>query len=156
MILVSACLLGENCRYDGGNVLQEELLSLLEGREIKRICPEVAGGLSIPRSPAEVCGGDGNDVLRCKAEVISKEGAVLTDIFVSGAEKILRDLDLQDIEFAILKSLSPSCGTRQIYSGEFDGQLREGPGVTAAYIKSKGIRVFSEEEIDKIKTKLKE
>jgi|SRR5690554_1698316 len=156
MILVSACLLGDNCRYNGGNALQEELLSLLEDREIKRFCPEVAGGLSIPRSPSEICGGDGNDVLRCKAEVISKDGTVLTDFFVSGAEEIVKGLDFQDIEFAILKSRSPSCGTKQIYSGEFDGELKKGPGVTGAYLQSKGIRVFSEEEIDKIKTKLRE
>lgn len=156
MILVSACLLGENCRYDGGNALNKELLSLLEGREIRRICPEVDGGLSTPRSPSEISDGDGNDVLRYKAEVISKEGDNLTDFFILGAEEALKGLDYQDIGFAILKSRSPSCGIHQIYNGKFDGKLKEGPGVTAAYLQSKGIRVFSEEEIEKIKKILKE
>ncbi|NLM96902.1 MAG: DUF523 domain-containing protein [Halanaerobiaceae bacterium] len=156
MILVSACLLGENCRYDGSNALQEELSILLEGREIKMICPEVAGGLGIPRPPAEISGGDGHDVLRRRAEVISEDGARLTDFFVSGAKEVLKGLDFEDIEFAILKARSPSCGKGEIYNGSFNGELRKGPGVTAAYLQDKGIEVFSEEEIDKIRIKLRE
>lgn len=156
MILISACLLGEDCRYDAGNSLNKELLALLKGKELLPICPEVAGGLPIPRPPAEIKGGDGRDVLTGKAKVKTAEDDDFTDFFIKGARKILEDLDLKQIDFAILKSRSPSCGVNQIYNGQFNGQLKEGPGVTAAYLKSKGVSIFSEEELEKIKRKLKE
>lgn len=155
MILVSACLLGENVRYDGGNSLNKELLELLAGKEMVPICPEVAGGLPVPRPPVEIVGGDGEDVLAGRASVKAAEGKDLTAAFIEGACKVLEELDLQEIEFAILKSKSPSCGVDRIYNGQFNGQLRQGPGVTAAYFMSKGIEVYTEEEVDKIKNKLK-
>ncbi|HHU91528.1 MAG TPA: DUF523 domain-containing protein [Halanaerobiaceae bacterium] len=156
MILVSACLLGENVRYDGANTLNEELLELLKGKEILPICPEVAGDLPVPRPPAEIVNGDGNDVLAGRARVENIAGDDVTPAFLKGARKVLVGLDLQKIDFAILKSRSPSCGIDQIYNGQFNGQLREGPGVTAAYLRSKGIEVYSEEEPEKIKDRIKE
>jgi|SRR5690554_1513527 len=154
MILVSACLLGENVRYDGGNSHNEELLEVLKGREIVPICPEVAGDLPVPRPPSEIVGGDGKDVLAGRAGVMSVEGEDLTAAFIKGARKVLEGLDRQEVEFAILKAKSPSCGVDRIYDGQFKGQLRQGPGVTAAYFMNMGIEVYTEEELDKIKNKL--
>ncbi len=154
MIIVSACLLGKNYRYDGDNNLSPVLNELLKDKEIKLVCPEVDGGLPIPRPPAEIVGGQGYDVLKNRALVKSKEGEDITSFFLDGSKRMLDDIDENEIEFAVLKARSPSCGTKEIYSGEFNGRLIPGPGVGAAFLKKKGIPVFSEEEINKIKEML--
>lgn len=156
MVLVSACLLGENCRYDGDNSIQKELLSLLADKDYLPICPEVLGGLGIPRPPSEINGGTGEDVLKGEAVVRTIVGEDVTSFFLKGAKKALDGIEPANIDFAILKSRSPSCGVYQIYDGDFNGKLKEGPGVTAALLESKNILVFTEEELDKIKLKLKE
>lgn len=149
MILVSACLMGRNCRYDGGNKLNTGLNLLLKGKELILICPEAAGGLSIPRPPAEIQAGDGFDVLEGKANILNARGEDVTEEFIKGAERTLAELP-DEIDFAILKAKSPSCGVNRIYSGTFDGTLKDGSGVLAAYLKKRGIPVFTEEELDKI------
>lgn len=151
MILVSACLLGFNYRYNGGNNLIPELKELLKGKELKAVCPEVEGGLSIPRPPAEIVGGEGHDVLCGNARIKTVHGEDVTPYYVKGSKKMLESIDINDIEFAILKAKSPSCGSKNIYSGLFDGRLKKGSGVGAAYLIEKGIPVFNEKELDKIK-----
>ncbi|HLV10015.1 MAG TPA: DUF523 domain-containing protein [Halanaerobiales bacterium] len=154
MILVSACLMGKNCRYNGGNSLNPELLELLKGREIKMVCPEKAGGLCIPRSPSEIIGGNGLNVIEGTARVISRNGEDLSREFIEGARESISGIKLEDLEMAILKSRSPSCGNRFIYDGSFLGKAREGPGVFSALLLKKEIPIFSEEELDKIKEML--
>lgn len=150
MVLVSACLMGKNCRYDGGNKKDLRLIKLLKNKDISLLCPEVEGGLNTPRPPAEIIDGEGYDVLQKRAHVFNKEGEDVTDSFIRGCQKALTGIDFTEVEFAVLKSRSPSCGANKIYSGRFDGKLKEGSGVTAAFLKGKGIAVYTEEEIDKI------
>ncbi|MFW6282264.1 MAG: DUF523 domain-containing protein [bacterium] len=154
MILVSACLLGTNCRYDGGNCLNNRIKETLKNYEYKAICPELAGNLSIPRSPAEIKGGSGESVLEGKSRVITKDGVDLTKNFLCGARKAIQGIEIDDIDFAILKERSTSCGVKEIYNGEFTGSLQKGSGVSTAYFISKDIIVFSEEEVDKKREKL--
>jgi uncharacterized protein YbbK (DUF523 family) len=151
MIIVSACLLGYNYKYNGGNNNNLELYNLLRDRDIKPVCPEVDGGLPIPRPPAEIINGNGYDVLDNIARVMNIEGKDVSKFYLEGTYKMLENINLDEIEFAVLKSRSPSCGSKFIYSGEFNSKLKTGPGVGAAYLMRKGIKVFSEEEIDKIK-----
>lgn len=150
MILVSACLMGRNCRYDGGNAKNLKLIELLKDKDISLICPEVEGGLSTPRSPAEIINGDGCDVLQKQAQVLNKDGEDVTDSFIRGCQKALTGIDFTEVGFAVLKSRSPSCGVNNIYSGKFNGELKKGSGVTAAFLKNKGIAVYTEKEINKI------
>ncbi|MFA5527127.1 MAG: DUF523 domain-containing protein [Peptostreptococcales bacterium] len=144
MILVSACLLGENCKYNGGNNLNENIISPIKNEEIIQICPEVEGGLLIPRSPAEIVGGDGRDVLEGNAKVMNKEGKDVTKEFIQGARIILQIAKSSGATKAILKSNSPSCGSGQIYDGTFTGKKISGDGVTAALLKQNGIEVVNE------------
>lgn len=154
MILVSACLLGSNCKYNGRNNEVTTLLDLLQGQDIRLVCPEVAGGLPIPRPPAEIIDGDGFDVLAQKARVMNIKGEDVTENFLKGCQEMLKGINLDEIDFAILKEKSPSCGVRKIYTGEFNGTLKPGTGVGAAFLKKKGITVFSEEDLEKIKDRL--
>ncbi len=150
-ILVSACLLGEKVRYHGGHEkLSHPLLDLWqqEGRLVS-ICPEVAGGFPVPREPSEILGsGGGAEALNQNAKVIKKSGEDVTSLFIKGAELALQLAKKHDIQIALLKEDSPSCGSKQIYSGNFDSQKIPGQGVTAALLKQNDIRVFSEDEIE--------
>lgn len=137
MILVSACLLGENCKYDGGNNFSEKIKKVLEGQEYICVCPEVSGGLSVPRIPAEIRDG----------VVINKEGQSVDENFRKGAEIALKAALDNKVTKAILKSRSPSCGSGKIYDGTFSGQLTVGDGVFAALLKENGIQVISSDEI---------
>lgn len=159
-ILISACLLGRPVRYDGRAVALgasggEQLLARwqAEGRLVP-VCPEVGGGLSVPRAPAEIVGrdggGDGGDVLDGRARLRTDEGVDVTDAFLRGARMAL-DLALEhDVRLAILKARSPSCGSVGIYDGSFTGALRDGAGVTAALLERHGIRVFDESELSEV------
>ncbi len=152
MILVSACLLGLKYRYDGTDNINQELLRMLRGKLVKPVCPEVDGGLSIPRPPAEIINGDGFDVLNNKASIVNKKGKDVTKNYLDGAHKMLESYNkLDNILFAILKARSPACGKRKIYSGEFNDNLKSGSGVGAALLQQRGITVYSEEELKKIK-----
>ncbi|MDR1616677.1 MAG: DUF523 domain-containing protein [Syntrophomonadaceae bacterium] len=145
MILVSACLLGVNCKYNGANNWCPRLLKTLEKIPVMPFCPEKLGGLPVPRRPCEITGGQGADVIAGKAEVIDKEGQNVTGNFLLGAERSLELAEKHRISTALLKNLSPSCGTGRIYDGSFKSRLISGTGVTAALLKSRGIRVFNED-----------
>jgi len=154
MIAISSCLLGEDCKYNGNNNYNIRLAELIEDKEIISICPELLGGLSIPRPPAEIQGGEGKDVLEGTARVVDKEGNDITDNFIEGAKRSLALIKKRGCTLAILKARSPSCGSRLIYDGDFIGAKRVGAGVTTALLQKEGIEVFNEEEIDRIITKL--
>ncbi len=138
MIIVSACLAGVSCRYDGASCPDEEILSLLEANEVLPVCPEQLGGLSTPREPAEIQGGDGADVLRGQAKVLDIRGRDVTSSFVKGASETLHIAQAARVSEAILKAESPSCGCGRII---LRGRLVAGDGVTAALLKANGIRV---------------
>ena len=142
VILVSACLLGEYCRWDGGTNRNEAVIRFCEGQEVIPVCPECAGGLGTPRLPSEIRGG----------VVVNREGTSVDAAFREGASRCLAKADGRPVTLAILKARSPSCGTGQIYDGTFTGTLVPGDGVFAALLKEKGIRVISEEEIGDVLT----
>ena len=133
-VLISACLLGLACRYDGRSVKKFDLTPYQERYNFIPVCPEVYGGLSTPRTPSE----------RVKGRVVMKDGTDVTVQFQRGAEEALRLCRMFDCRIAILKEKSPSCGSGMIYDGSFKGRLTEGDGVTAEYLKSHGIKVLGE------------
>jgi uncharacterized protein YbbK (DUF523 family) len=150
-ILVSACLLGNKVRYDANDV--PTISNLLdewnaEGRLIA-FCPEVAGGLSVPRLPAEIQSDDGNAVLDGTAKVLDNQGNDVSENFINGAKKALEAAQSNDVKVAILKSKSPSCGSSFIYDGTFSSVQKVGQGVTTALFERNGIKVFSDLEIEK-------
>lgn len=142
--LISACLLGQAVRYDGGHCLVEALQQLLATGQAIAFCPEVAGGLSTPRLPAEIVAGDGLHVLAGQAKVLDSAGVDVTAAFVLGAERCLALAQQHQVTHVILKANSPSCGSRQIYDGSFSGQKIDGQGVTAALLKQHGFQVMTE------------
>ena len=145
-ILVSACLAGRACRFDGTGAHQDAVAALIaEGRAVL-VCPEVDGGLGTPRPAAEIQGGDGADVIAGRARVVTEEGDDVTDAYLKGAERALAIARESGATTAILKTRSPSCGKGSIYDGTFSGTLDAGDGVTAALLKAEGIEVLSDEE----------
>lgn len=141
MDIVSACLVGEKCRYDASACTDKELKHLYEQGRLFAVCPECAAGLGAPRKPMEILGGDGNDVLNGAARVCSKDGADFTEEFIAGAKKALDAAKEHKAKHAYLKSNSPSCGCGNIYDGSFSGIKKKGDGVTAALLKKNGIIV---------------
>ena len=137
-ILISACLVGDKCRYDGKDNLNNKIDALLEKYELIPFCPECEGGLSTPRNPSE----------RKGEKVVMIDGHDVSFKFERGAELAFNICLAMKIKTAILKERSPSCGVHQIHDGSFSGKLIDGMGVTAEYLKRKGINVISEEEID--------
>jgi len=148
-MLVSACLVGERVRYNGivKNFESQILKSWNRRGWVVAICPEVAGGLPVPRPRSEIAGSGGNQVLNGHQKVIDIKGQDVTKYFLDGAQKALELASLLGIRFAILKEGSPSCGSNYIYDGSFSGIKKPGKGVTAALLEENGIRVFSENEI---------
>ena len=148
-LLVSACLLGQKVRYDGSDKDRRETLLnelIAQGRVIA-FCPEVAGGLSVPRLAAEIQNSDGAAVLDGAARVLDSSGTDVTLAFLHGAQQALTIAQANNVSVAILKARSPSCGNAQIYDGTFSKRLLEGRGVTAALLERHGIKVFNEDEI---------
>lgn len=139
-ILVSACLLGINCRYDGKNCLNEKVLKLRDYANIIPICPEQMGGLSTPRVPGEIVGN----------KILSKSGDNLTDNYNNGANIALKIAQINNCKYALLKQKSPSCGCGLIYDGSFSGKLIGGDGNTTKLLKENGIMCFNDEEIEKL------
>jgi uncharacterized protein YbbK (DUF523 family) len=143
-ILISACLLGQKVRYDGRDCLlfksQSELDEFAKSRNIEFIpfCPEVAGGLAIPRDPSEILGN----------KVVTSKGLEVTEQFKSGAEFALALALKNKVSIAILKSRSPSCGVHEIYDGTFSKKLVSGMGFTAKLLQENGLRLFDETQID--------
>lgn len=136
-IVVSACLLGENCKYNGGNNRHEAVLEFIKGKEVIPVCPEVAGGLPTPRIPTELVNG----------VAINREGINVDQEFQKGVEISLKKLEGEDIELAILQPRSPSCGAKQVYDGTFTGTLQEGRGMLAQALFEKGYKIIEPDEI---------
>ena len=138
-ILVSACLLGCPTRYDGASKPSEALLRLAENNVLIPVCPEQLGGLSTPRLPSERT-PDGEKVL-------AKNGADVTEQYRRGAETALRIAELNRVDYCVLKSGSPACGSGLIYDGSFTGRKVPGDGVAAEMLKKAGFRVMTEEDL---------
>ena len=150
MIIVSACLLGENCKYSGGNNKSENVIKYLEGKEYILVCPEQLGGLSTPRNPSEIItygNKDGNDVLSGCTKVLSNKGIDVTKNVIQGAEETLKIAKEHNAKTAILKAGSPSCGYKKIYDGTFLGNKIQGMGVTAAILNKENIALLDEDDI---------
>ena len=148
MIIVSACLLGENCKYSGGNNKSENVIKYLEDKEYILVCPEQLGGLSTPRNPSEIItygNKDGNDVLSGCTKVLSNKGIDVTKNFIQGAEETLKIAKEHNAKTAILKAGSPSCGYKKIYDGTFLGNKIQGMGVTAAILNKENIALLDED-----------
>lgn len=150
MIIVSACLLGENCKYSGGNNKSENVIKYLEDKEYILVCPEQLGGLSTPRNPSEIItygNKDGNYVLSGCTKVLSNKGIDVTKNFIQGAEETLKIAKEHNAKTAILKAGSPSCGYKKIYDGTFLGNKIQGMGVTAAILNKENIALLDEDDI---------
>ncbi len=147
LILISACLIGCHCRYDGKTNLTASLLECLADQPLIPICPEQLGGLSTPRPPCEIHGGDGEKVLAGSARVLTHDDQDLTKAFVRGARETLYLAQWQKIRLAILKSKSPSCSPDHIYDGTFSHRLVPGQGVTATLLQQHNIDVISESDM---------
>ena len=136
-IVVSSCLLGDNCKYNGGNNYSEKVIKFVEEHEVIPVCPEVLGGLPIPRESAEIVNG-----------VVSlKDGSSVDKKFRDGAEKAIRIVKENNADLVILQSRSPSCGVNTIYDGSFSGKLIPGQGVFSELLKKNGIKVIDVEDL---------
>jgi len=131
---VSACLVGENCRYDGRNCLNKKVVDFLKNKNLVRV-------------PSEIKDGSGKDVLEGKSKVINREGEDMTEYYIKGAEITLKILKLNKADFVIFKQLSPSCGKGKIYDGSFTNKIIEGNGVTTQLLLENGINVITEEDL---------
>lgn len=143
-LLASACLLGINCKYNGKNNKNNKILELLKDHDLIPVCPEILGGLPIPRIPSEIQNN----------KVITKDGRDVTKEYQKGAEETLKIAKLYDCEIAILKEKSPSCGCGKIYDGTFTTNLISGDGITARLLKENNIKIIGEtsKQIDQLKT----
>ena len=137
-IMVSACLLGQNCKYNGGNNYSQKVIEFLSGHEVIPVCPEVAGGLPVPRKSCEIVDG-----------IVTDIDGVSRDIeFRQGALKCLETALRENVELAVLQPRSPSCGVGKIYDGSFSGRLVSGNGVFVELLMKNGIRTISSNEIE--------
>ncbi|MBM7602319.1 uncharacterized protein YbbK (DUF523 family) [Metabacillus crassostreae] len=148
MILVSSCLAGFEVRYNGSHSLNKTVRQLFTENKAIPICPELLGGFTTPRQPAEILGGNGFDVLDGKAKVMEKSGSDVTDLYIKGAYLTLEKALEVNATVVILKEYSPSCGSSTIYNGEFENVKIAGNGVTTALLMRNGIEVVSEESIN--------
>lgn len=139
-LLVSACLLGESCRYDGRHNRNAQVCALQRSFDLIPVCPECFGNLPTPRDPAEICG----------ARVLTRSGADVTGAFCDGAEKTLYIAEENNCFLALLKERSPSCGCGRIYDGTFSSRLIDGNGVTADLLLQHGITVYGESQVDRL------
>ena len=138
IIAVSACLLGENCKYSGGNNYSEKVARFIQGHEVVSVCPEVLGGLPVPRDSAEIVNG----------VVKHKDGSSVDAEFRKGAQIALETVLERQVDLVILQSRSPSCGPNTIYDGSFSGKVIPGQGVFAQMLKEKGIKMIDVAELD--------
>lgn len=136
-ILVSGCLLGENCKYNGGNNYSEKVAEYIKGHEVISACPECLGGLPTPRVPAEIVNG----------VVINREGKNVDAEFRKGAKIALETAKKEKIDLVILQSRSPSCGVKQIYDGTFSGTRIDGQGVFARLLNENGFKIIDVEDL---------
>ena len=136
-IMVSSCLLGDNVKYNGGNNRHEKVLEYIKGHEVVPVCPEMLGGLPVPRAPGEIQDG----IVR------NEDGTSVDYEYRTGAAKALEIAESERIDMAILQSRSPSCGVNQIYDGSFTGRKIKGMGVFARLLSEKGYKVVDAEDI---------
>lgn len=136
-ILVSACLLGENCKYNGGNNWNERVVKFCEGHRIIAVCPEQLGGLSTPRKPVEIRG----------ERVLTADGDDCTQAFRNGVKQVLERIDGEQIDMAILQSRSPSCGVKEVYDGTFTRTLVPGMGMLARALAERGMTLVDAADI---------
>lgn len=136
-IMVSACLMGENCKYNGGNNMSEKVLNYVKEHEVITVCPEVMGGLPTPRIPAEIVNGI----------VTTKDGRNVDKEFRIGANLALEIAKKNQVDLVILQSRSPSCGPKQIYDGSFSGKRKDGQGVFAKLLIENGFQVMDVEDL---------
>lgn len=146
-ILVSACLAGRACRFDGSDNRDEQVRALVESGRAVLVCPEEDGGLGTPRPPAEIQGGDGASVLAGDARVVTDRGVDVTGAYLAGAQAALEAARRSGATTAILKARSPSCGKGCVYDGTFSRTRMDGDGVTTALLQANGIKVISDEEL---------
>ena len=136
-IAVSACLLGENCKYNGGNNYCPTVIQFIKGHQVIPVCPEVLAGLGVPRTPIEIVRGI----------VKTKDGVCVDAALRQAVAQILEQLKNEGVDCAILKSRSPTCGVRQVYDGTFSGKLRDGSGILAQALLDAGYQVLDSEEV---------
>ena len=139
-ILVSACLLGENCKYSGGNNRNERVLRYISGHRVIPVCPEVEGGLPCPRKPVEWVGG----------RVMTRDGEDCTAAFRLGVERVCARTAGEKIDLAILQSRSPSCGVKEIYDGSFTGVRIPGQGLLARALAAMGVPLMDAQDVPDI------
>lgn len=155
-VLVSSCLLGNKVRYNASclSVPEFDFNWLQSSVEFVVFCPELSSGLPVPRAPAEIIAGQGDDVLQGSARVVGNDGIDVTNQFIVGAQKALKLCQEQQIKYAIMAEGSPSCGSSKIYDGTFSGSKIDGLGVTAALLEREGIRVFSQHTLAKLREEI--
>jgi uncharacterized protein YbbK (DUF523 family) len=139
--------MGLDTKYDGKSNANELIIEYCSFGKFIPVCPEQLGGLSTPRACSEIIGGSGEDVLAGRVRISSDKGVDETKEYIKGAREVIKIAHLFNVNAAILKQRSPSCGCRQIYDGTFSGRKIDGQGVTAALLKEYNIPVYSEEEI---------
>ena len=149
-ILISACLLGNPVRYNATDLLlTHPLIKKWQSEDrLISICPEVAGGLPVPRSPAEITSGDGLSVLQQQSKVCDKNNTDVSEAFVNGAHQALTLAQQNSCVAAILTEGSPSCGSQQIYDGSFSSTKKTGVGVTTALLEQNNIKVFNQYQLE--------
>ena len=146
-VLLSACLAGRACRYDGSANADDRVGALIaEGRTVL-VCPEEEGGLGTPRPPAEIVGGDGHDVIAGRARVVTQQGRDVTEEYLRGARLALDRARAAGATTAVLKARSPSCGKGCVYDGTFSRTQQVGDGVTTALLEANGISVVTDEDL---------
>ncbi|SFE26876.1 DUF523 domain-containing protein [Peptostreptococcus sp. D1] len=147
-IIVSGCLLGNNCKYNGDNNYNEDVIKFLENKDYIVICPEEMGKMNTPRPPSEIqFSKTADEVFRNEAKVLNIEGVDVTKYFVDGANMALEIARRNDCKLAILKDGSPSCGSNYVYNGNFEGKRINGKGVCAQLFEKNGIKVISEYDV---------
>ena len=145
-VLVSACPLGENCKYNGGNNYHQAVIDFVADKDVIPVCPEVAGGLPVPRNPVEISDG----------QVFDAHGQNYDQEFQAGIDRTLASMAGKDIDLAILQSRSPSCGVNQIYDGSFTGKKIAGSGLFARKLKELGYEILDVEDFKDYKESCKE
>lgn len=136
-ILISACLLGRNCKYNGGNNFRQRVTDFAAGHEVVEYCPEVLAGLGVPRTPMEIVNGI----------LANRDGVVVDQAVREAVARAMEEIEKLGIDCAVLQSRSPTCGVKQVYDGSFSGTLIDGQGVFARALMDAGIQVIDAEDV---------
>jgi uncharacterized protein YbbK (DUF523 family) len=146
LIIVSACLAGANCRYDGCLIENKLIKKLVASRQAMPLCPEVMGGRTVPRAPAEIKGGAGENVLTGKVKIIDKDNNDVTQEILNGVKYVVAAAKRMGVKIFILKTKSPTCGYGEIFDGTFTGKLVPGNGVLTDALLKEGIKIYTEKD----------